>query len=57
MKKIWLYVCVVCVILGEMSALPLHKIEGKCVEPKKFNKNQKQVILKAFKYGAKDGFG
>lgn len=49
--------CVVCVILGEMSALPLHKIEGKCVEPKKFNKNQKQVILKAFKYGAKDGFG
>ncbi len=40
-----------------MSALPLHKIEGKCVEPKKFNKNQKQVILKAFKYGAKDGFG
>lgn len=57
MKKIWLYMCVVCVILGEMSALPLHKIEGKCVEPKKFNKNQKQVILKAFKYGAKDGFG
>ncbi len=46
-----------CVFLGEMSALPLHKIEGKCVEPKKFNKNQKQVILKAFKYGAKSGFG
>lgn len=46
-----------CVLLGEMSALPLHKIEGKCVEPKKFNKNQKQVILKAFKYGAKSGFG
>ena len=46
-----------CVFLGEMSALPLHKIEGKCVEPKKFSKNQKQVILKAFKYGAKSGFG
>lgn len=38
-------------------ALPLHKIEGKCVQPKEFNKNQKQVILKAFKYGAKSGFG
>lgn len=49
--------CCLCIFLGEMSALPLHKVEGKCVEPKKFNKNQKQVILKAFKYGAKSGFG
>lgn len=38
-------------------ALPLHKIEGKCVQPKDFNKNQKNVILKAFRYGAKSGFG
>ncbi|WP_238700323.1 hypothetical protein [Helicobacter jaachi] len=52
------------VILGLLAlyvlvgyALPLHKIEGKCVQPKDFNKNQKQVILKAFKYGAKSGFG
>ncbi|MCX2717932.1 hypothetical protein OQH61_09325 [Helicobacter sp. MIT 21-1697] len=47
-------------ISGALSiafALPLHKIEGKCVQPKEFNKNQKQVILKAFKYGAKSGFG
>lgn len=41
----------------QINALPLHKVEGKCVEPKNFNKNQKQVILKAFRYGAKSGFG
>lgn len=41
----------------QINALPLHKVEGKCVEPKNFNKNQKQVILKALKYGAKSGFG
>lgn len=57
MRKVWFCMFCLCVFLGEMSALPLHKIEGKCVEPKKFNKNQKQVILKAFKYGAKSGFG
>ena len=57
MRKVWFCVFCLCVFLSEMSALPLHKIEGKCVEPKKFSKNQKQVILKAFKYGAKSGFG
>lgn len=56
-KKVCLYALCLCVCLSEMSALPLHKVEGKCVEPKKFNKNQKQVILKAFQYGAKGGFG
>ncbi len=45
------------VALTPAFALPLHKIEGKCVQPKDFNRNQKQVILKAFKYGAKSGFG
>ncbi|RDU59620.1 hypothetical protein CQA63_05940 [Helicobacter marmotae] len=43
--------------INTLYALPLYKIEGKCVMPKDFNKNQKQVILKAFKYGAKSGFG
>ena len=46
-----------CCIALPVFALPLYKIEGKCVQPKDFNKNQKQVILKAFKYGAKSGFG
>lgn len=43
--------------LCQMYALPLYKVEGKCVQPKDFNKNQRQVILKAFKYGFKSGFG
>ena len=53
----------ICLIFGalgiaaSLSALPLHKIEGKCVQPKDFSKAQKQVIIKAFKYGAKSGFG
>ena len=44
-------------VIMPIFALPLYKVEGKCVQPKDFNKNQKQVILKAFKYGAKSGFG
>ncbi|WP_231860259.1 hypothetical protein [Helicobacter himalayensis] len=39
-----------------LYALPLHKIEGKCVQPKDFSKTQKQVILKAFKYGLPSGY-
>jgi len=27
------------------------------VQPKDFNKHQKQIIIKAFKYGSKNGFG
>ncbi|MGI0438971.1 hypothetical protein ACRE1S_00300 [Helicobacter himalayensis] len=41
---------------ASLYALPLHKIEGKCVQPKDFNKTQKQVILKAFKYGLSSGY-
>lgn len=48
------------VALGLVSvcvAMPLHKVEGKCVEPKDFSKAQRNVILKAFKYGLKSGYG
>ncbi|WP_300446705.1 hypothetical protein [uncultured Helicobacter sp.] len=55
--KIIYSIIMLLVALTPAFALPLHKIEGKCVQPKDFNRNQKQVILKAFKYGAKSGFG
>lgn len=48
------------VVFGCVSAcvaIPLHKVEGKCVELKDFSKAQKNVILKAFKYGLKSGYG
>lgn len=43
--------------VGACMAMPLHKVEGKCVELKDFSKAQKNVILKAFKYGLKSGYG
>lgn len=43
--------------LVNVVAMPLHKVEGKCVELKDFSKAQKNVILKAFKYGLKSGYG
>lgn len=43
--------------VGACVAMPLHKVEGKCVELKDFSKAQKNVILKAFKYGLKSGYG
>mgnify|MGYP001775559416 FL=1 len=43
--------------LVSVVAMPLHKVEGKCVELKDFSKAQKNVILKAFKYGLKSGYG
>ena len=57
MRSVFISVVVWLMCGGVAYALPLHKIEGKCVEPQAFSKNQKQVILKAFKYGAKSGFG
>lgn len=52
--RIFFWILCFCVVT---FGLPMHKIEGKCVQPKEFNKNQRQVIIKAFKYGAKSGFG
>lgn len=56
-KRVKYVILVLCCVLNTALALPLHKIEGKCVEPKDFSRAQKQVIIKAFKYGAKSGFG
>lgn len=39
------------------SQIPLHKVEGKCALPEKFNNRQKQIILYAYNYGAKKGLG
>lgn len=59
LKKIYLLsaLLLVSASCADKNVMPLQKIEGKCVEPKQFSKNQKQVILKAFKYGAKSGYG
>lgn len=46
-----------CIWLVGADTLPLDKIEGKCVQPKDFSRTQKQVIIKAFKYGAPSGYG
>lgn len=52
-----IFVCVVFGIMSACMALPLHKVEGKCVALKDFSVAQRNVILKAFKYGVKSGFG
>lgn len=55
MKFLWICLAFLsCMHFG--LALPLHKVEGKCVQPQDFSQAQKQVILKAFKFGLKSGY-
>lgn len=51
------WIALITLIVCFANALPLDKIRGKCVSPDEFNQKQKAIIIKAFNYGVKSGYG